>query len=52
MVYRTGWRELPDLPRKCPICDGGRKDAEAVKVHNEIAARTGCRAYERVRCSA
>lgn len=45
MAYRKGWTDLPDLPRKCPVCDNGRKDAEAVKVHNEIAARIGCREY-------
>jgi len=52
MAYKRGWRELPDVPRVCPVCDNGRKDAEAVKVHNLKASSDGCRSYERVRCSA
>lgn len=45
MPYRKSWTDLPDLPRKCPVCVEGRKDAEAVKVHNLKAASDGCRAY-------
>lgn len=49
MAYRKGYTGLPDLPRKCPVCVEGRKDAEAVKVHNLKAATDGCRSYDRVR---
>ncbi len=45
MAYRKGYTDLPDLPRKCPVCHGGRKDAEAVKVHNVRVAQTGERSY-------
>ena len=45
MAYKTTWKLLPDLPRRCPVCDDQRTDKAAVATHNIIAATTGCRAY-------
>lgn len=30
----------------CPVCDGKRRDAEAIKVHNIRASETGERSYK------
>lgn len=33
------------LPARCPVCDDKYTGKLAVKIHNEIASTTGCRAY-------
>lgn len=33
------------LPIRCPVCDDKHSGPRAVKVHNQIAATTGCRKY-------
>lgn len=48
MTYKLTFRDL-DLPRKCPVCQEGRKDAAAIAVHNTKAAADGCRSYEAVK---
>lgn len=45
MTYRKGWRDLPDLPARCPVCDDKRTNAAAIALHNLIAAERGCRSY-------
>ena len=45
MTYKKGWREAPDVPRLCPICDGKRWTPENVAIHNIKAAADGCRVY-------
>lgn len=45
MSYRKSWTDLSDLPTRCPLCVDKRVDAQAVKVHNELVARTGERSY-------
>lgn len=45
MTFRKSWRDLPDVPKRCPVCEEGRKDAAAIAVHNLSASQTGCRRY-------
>ena len=33
------------LPTRCPVCDDKFTGPTAIKVHNEMAAATGCRSY-------
>lgn len=37
------------LPTLCPVCDQKFTGPVAIKVHNEIAAQTGCRSYPKVK---
>ena len=45
MAYKKGWAELPDVPHRCPVCDDGQRNPEAVRIHNQKAAYDGCRKY-------
>ena len=38
-------RKLIALPTRCPVCDDKHTGANAVKLHNQLAATTGCRKY-------
>lgn len=33
------------LPTKCPVCDHKHTGPQAIKIHNQMAATTGCRKY-------
>jgi hypothetical protein len=44
-LVRIANRYVSDVPRICPVCDEGRRDAAAIASHNIIAAARGCRSY-------
>ena len=44
MAYKLTFKTL-DLPKRCPVCAEGRKDAAAIATHNVMAAAIGCRVY-------
>lgn len=52
MAYKKTYRDLSDLPTRCPTCDDKRTDPAAVAVHNVLAAATGCRKYPQRRAYA
>jgi hypothetical protein len=33
------------LPTRCPVCDHKGGSREAIRIHNELASKTGCRKY-------
>ena len=45
MTYKKSWKDISDLPSRCPVCDDKRTNAEAIALHNLIAAERGCRSY-------
>lgn len=45
MTYKKSWKNISDLPSRCPVCDDKRTNAEAIALHNLIAAERGCRSY-------
>lgn len=45
MPYKKSFRDLSDLPTRCPVCVDKRTDAAAVATHNLVASQTGCRSY-------
>ena len=47
MSYKKGWREEPNVPKRCPICDDKHWTPENVALHNIKASTDGCRKYPR-----
>ncbi len=45
MAYRKWWHELPDVPKRCALCEDKRTDADAIKQHNLRCSYDGERAY-------
>lgn len=45
MTYKKSWKNISDLPIRCPVCDDKRSDSAAIAIHNVLASALGCRAY-------
>lgn len=45
MSFKKGWYDLPDVPKRCPLCDDKRTDEDDIKQHNIRCAYDGERAY-------